>query len=84
MLALLLVSVVLGGDDMKATAIAGLMLLACSLSACGILDHNQAQSRMEQSEDAYRQCLLLYPRAPASCDELKKVYEQDKAAYEKT
>ena len=39
---------------------------------------------MEQSEDAYQQCLLLYLREPARCDELKKVYEQDKAAYEKT
>jgi hypothetical protein len=39
---------------------------------------------MEQSEDAYRQCLQLYPREPARCDALKKVYEEDKAAYEKT
>ena len=65
---------------MKVTAVVGLTLLACSLSACGI----QARSRMEQSEDAYRQCLQLYPREPARCDALKKVYEEDKAAYEKT
>ena len=64
---------------MKTTRAAGLMLLTCSLSACAM----QAQSRMEQSEDAYRQCLQLYPREPSRCDEAKKVYEQDKAAYEK-
>lgn len=39
---------------------------------------------MEQSESAYQQCLLLYPREPARCDGLKKVYEEDKAAYDKT
>ena len=69
---------------MKVTSVAGLMLLACGLSACAMVKHSQALSRMEQSEDAYRQCLLLYPRDPSSCDALKKVYEQDKAAYEKT
>jgi hypothetical protein len=56
-----------------------LLVVACSLSACGIA----VRSRMEQSEDAYRQCLQLYPRAPSSCDELKKSYEQDKSDYEK-
>jgi hypothetical protein len=65
---------------MKVTAIVGLMLLACGLSACGY----QARSRMEQSEDAYQQCLLLYPTERSRCDELKKVYEQDKAAYKKS
>jgi hypothetical protein len=69
---------------MKITVVAGLMLLACSLSACGMVDHSQARSRMEQSEDAYRQCLLMYPRESSRCDELKKSYEQDRAAYEKT
>ena len=59
--------------------IAALMLVAFGVSACGIA----AQSRMEKSEDAYQQCLLLYPRNPASCDQLKQIYEQDKAAYEK-
>jgi hypothetical protein len=39
---------------------------------------------MEQSEDAYRQCLQLYPREPSRCDDARKVYEKDKAAYEKT
>ena len=59
--------------------IAALMLVAFGVSACGIV----AQSRMEKSEDAYQQCLLLYPRDPARCDQLKQIYEQDKAAYEK-
>lgn len=69
---------------MSVTRIAGLMLLACgSLSACGIADHSRARSRMEQSEDAYQQCLLLYPRETSRCDEAKKSYEQDKAAFDK-
>ena len=64
--------------------IAALMILvAFGVSACGISDHYQAQSRMETSEDAYNQCLLFYPREPASCEQLKRAYEQDKAAYEK-
>ena len=45
--------------------IAALMLVAFGVSACGFV----AQSRMEKSEDAYQQCLLLYPRDPASCDQ---------------
>ena len=49
----------------------------------GFTNHYQAQSRMEMSEDAHQQCLLLYPREPASCDQLKRAYEHDKAAYEK-
>ena len=69
---------------MKSTFVIALVLLASSLSACGIADHYQAQSRMEKSEDAYRQCLLQHTADPASCNELKKFYEQDKAAYEKT
>jgi len=69
---------------MKGTTVVELMLLAFSLSACGIADHYQALSRMEKSEDAYRQCLLRHTADPASCDQLKKFYEQDKAAYEKT
>jgi hypothetical protein len=69
---------------MKVTAVAGLMLLACSLSACGIADHYQAQGRMQKSEDAYRQCLVQHTADPTSCNELKKFYEEDKAAYEKT
>jgi hypothetical protein len=69
---------------MKGTAVGGLLLLAFSVSACGIADHYQAQSRMEKSEDAYRKCLLEHTADPASCDALKKFYEQDKAAYEKT
>jgi hypothetical protein len=68
----------------KVATVAGLALLACGLSACAMINHSQAQSRMEQSEDAYLQCLQLYPREPARCDELKKSYERDKAAYEKT
>ena len=59
--------------------ITALMLVAFGVSACGIA----ARSRMEMSEDAYQQCLLLYPRDPASCDRLKQIYEQDKATYEK-
>ena len=66
------------------TRLVALMLVACSLSACGIANYSQARSRMEQSESAYQQCLLLYPREPARCDGLKKVYEEDKAAYDKT
>ena len=54
------------------------------LSACGIADHYQAQGRMQKAEDAYRQCLVQHTADPASCNELKKFYEQDKAAYEKT
>ena len=69
---------------MRGTLVVGLVLLASSLSACGIADHYQAQSRMEKSEDAYRQCLLQHTADPASCNELKKFFEQDKAAYEKT
>lgn len=69
---------------MKLTIVAGLLLLAGSLSACGIADHYQAQGRMEKSEDAYRQCLLQHTVDPTSCNELKKFYEQDKATYEKT
>ncbi len=61
---------------MKITA---LMLTLVGVSACGI----SAQSRMEMSEGAYNQCLLFYPTEPASCDQLKRAYEQDKAAYEK-
>jgi hypothetical protein len=69
---------------MKRATVVGLILLACGLSACGIADHYQAQSRMEKAEDAYRQCLLQHTTDPASCNELKKFYEQDKADYEKT
>ncbi len=69
---------------MKVTSFAGVMLLACSLSACGIADHYQAQSRMEKSQDAYRKCVAQHTSDPASCDELKKFYEEDKAAFDKT
>lgn len=69
---------------MKVTVVAALILSTCSLSACGIADHYQAQGRMQKAEDAYRQCLVQHTADPASCNELKKFYEQDKAAYEKT
>lgn len=69
---------------MKATVVVGLVLFACSLSACGIADHYQAQSRMEKSQDAYRQCVAQHTADSASCNELKKFYEEDKAAYDKT
>ena len=69
---------------MKGTRVVPSMLLASSLSACGIADHYQAQSRMEKSQDAYRQCLLQHTADPASCNELKKFYEEDKAAFDKT
>ena len=74
----------LSGVEIKLTSLVGLLLLACSLSACEIVDRPQARNRMEQSEDAYQQCLLLYPTEHSRCDGLKKVYEEDKAAYEKT
>jgi hypothetical protein len=57
--------------------------MAVGLSACGIADHYQAQSRMEKSQDAYRQCLLQNTADPRRCDELKKFYEEDKAEFER-
>jgi hypothetical protein len=60
------------------------MALALStLSACGIADHFQAESRMSASQDAYRKCLGENTRQPSLCDPLKGVYERDKVAFEK-
>jgi hypothetical protein len=53
------------------------------LSACGIADHFQAESRMNASQDAYRKCLGENTRDPKLCDLLKAVYERDKADFEK-
>jgi hypothetical protein len=54
-----------------------------ALSGCGIADHFQAESRMNQSQDAYRKCLGDNTGKPALCDPLKAVYERDKADFEK-
>ena len=53
------------------------------LSACGIADHFQAESRMNASQDAYRKCLGENTRQPSLCDPLKGVYERDKVTFEK-
>ena len=58
-------------------------LALCTLSACSIADHYQAQSRMNDSQDAYRQCLVEHTGQPSLCDAQKAFYEQDKAAFEK-
>jgi hypothetical protein len=52
------------------------------LSGCGIADHFQAESRMDSAQDAYTKCLTANPQLPATCDPLKAVYEQDRAAFE--
>jgi hypothetical protein len=57
-------------------------MMLVGLSACSIADHYQAQSRMEKSQDAYRQCLLQNAADQRRCDELKKFYEEDKAKFE--
>lgn len=54
-----------------------------ALSACSIADHFQAESRMNQSQDTYRKCLLANTSDPRLCDPLKAVYERDKADFEK-
>jgi hypothetical protein len=54
-----------------------------ALSACSIADHFQAESRMNQSQDAYRKCLAANTQEPRLCDPLKAVYERDKADFEK-
>lgn len=41
------------------------MALAGGLAACAIAARDQAQSRMEKSEDAYRQCLFHHNIADA-------------------
>lgn len=58
-------------------------LALCGLSACGIADHFQAESRMNASQDAYRKCLGQNTREPSLCNPLKAVYERDKADFEK-
>jgi uncharacterized lipoprotein len=68
---------------MKSKLVVAVVLMN-GLCGCGIADHYQAQSRMEKSQDAYRQCLLQNTADASRCSELKQFDEQDKAAYEKT
>jgi len=58
-------------------------LALCMLSGCSIADHYQAKSRMNASEDVYRQCLADHVGEPSMCEPQKAFYEQDKAAFEK-
>jgi hypothetical protein len=58
-------------------------LALSTLSACGIADHFQAESRMNASQEAFRKCLGENIRQPSLCDPLKAVFERDKTAFEK-
>ena len=58
------------------------LIALLALSGCGIADHFQAESRMNQSQGDYRKCLAANTADPSKCDPLKAVYEQDKAAFE--
>jgi hypothetical protein len=55
-----------------------------ALTACSIADHFQAESRMNKSGEAWRNCVAANLKDPSQCDPLKAIYEKDKADYEKT
>lgn len=60
-----------------------LVVATVTLTSCGIADHYTAQSRMEKSQDAYRNCLVSNVGDEGKCSTLKAIYEDDKAAYGK-
>ena len=69
---------------MSKLAILASALVAAALSSCAVADHYTAQGRMEKSQDAYRSCLVSNAGDETKCTTLKAIYEEDKAAYEKS
>lgn len=73
----------LGENYMGSKVIVAAGLLA-ALSACSIADHFQAESRMNKSGEAWRNCVAANLKDPSQCGPLKAIYDKDKADYEKT
>jgi hypothetical protein len=69
---------------MRIKAFLAAAFMALSMNGCSIADHFQARDRMDKSGDAYRNCVASNLRDPSVCEPLKAIYENDKAAYERT
>jgi hypothetical protein len=63
-----------------AVPIVGLML-TIAVSACAIAPEVRARKDMEDSRNAYVQCVNQKPESPASCDDLKAVFDANMQEY---
>jgi hypothetical protein len=60
------------------------LVVAISLSACGVAVRMNAHSDMEGSKAAYKSCLAENPTNVSACEALRLSYEADLKAYQAT
>ena len=60
------------------------ILVAASLSACGLAVRMNARNDMEGSKAAYKSCLAENPTKVSGCEALRLSYEADLKAYQAT
>lgn len=65
---------------MKAVASVGFVLLLGWLSA-GCTARMNARDSVEQSLQMYQYCISQHAHDPSSCDEARRIYEDDLRAY---
>ncbi len=57
------------------------MLLCLGLSACGIAAKVDSRNQMQQSEAAYKSCLIQNPQNVSACEGYRLAYEADLKTY---
>jgi hypothetical protein len=60
------------------------LILAASVTGCGIAAKMRARDDMEESKVAYKQCLRQHSQDLPQCEAFKRVFEADMATYRAT
>ena len=57
------------------------LILTAAFPACAIGPVSRAREAMEQSRDAYMECVGRNSETPANCNELKAVFDENMKEY---